>query len=665
VPEHSRRLLLVASAEPTGDPHLLRRAAELLGIEPAAEWTAETTGLIQFGSRVRFRHPLVRSTVYTTATAGERQEAHQALADATDPVADPDRRAWHRANAADGPDEAVAAELERSAERARERGGVAAAAVFLERAARLTPDPGLRSARELAAAHAKFEAADPQAAYELLAATRLGPLDGAQRALLLRLQGQIVFVQRRGSDAPALLLEAARALESHDVDLARETYLDALGAASFAGPYGEVALREVALAAREAPAGIPPARPIDLLLDALSTLITDGYAEGVPRLRDALSAFRSEPLESRDEIIRWLGLACPLAEEAAVHQLWDFEAWQELSTRAVQLARDTGALAFLPVALVYSAGAHLHRGDFDAASAMIDEADEIAGATGLAPVSYATLVLAAWRGDASAAIDVVTSTLADAGERGEGIIPAVAGFATALLHNGLGNYDAAHEAAAAACAADGLIFSGWALVELIEATARRGTTDEAWVALDRLEERALASGTDWALGVLARSRALLAEPVDAEALYREAIQRSLRSGVAIDVARGRLLYGEWLRRENRRTDARRELRTAHDMFVVFGAGAFAERSRRELLATGETVRKRITSDRAPKLTAQEAQVAALTVEGLTNSEIGSKLFISPRTVEYHLGKVFTKLGIRSRRDLKRAMTALAGGDSRR
>jgi DNA-binding NarL/FixJ family response regulator len=663
LPTGARHLLLLTAAEPTGNPDLLRRAASRRGVEQSAESACESTGLIRFDSRVRFRHPLVRSSIYTSATPEERRQAHQALADVTDPVVDPDRRAWHRANATAFPDEAVAADLERSAERARQRGGAAAAAAFLEHAVRLTPEPHVRCARALAAAHAKFEAADPDAARDLLASTEMGAPTDAQRALVLRLRAQISFTHRRGRDAPALLLDAARALETHDLDLARETYLDAFAAACVAGPLGEVQLRDLAEAAKGVVVGHALSRPIDLLLDALSTLVADGAREGLAKLDNAVRAFRDEQLTTHDEVIRWLGLACPLAEEFAVHQLWDFEAWHELAARAVSLARDSGALTFLPVALAYLAGVQIHRGEFAAAAATLEGANEVTEMTGLVPVSYATLVLSAWRGDEAATVDLVNATLGDALQRGEGLVQVVAGVVTAVLHNGLGNYEAAMAAATSSSSFDGLSFSGWALVELVEAASRCGDRREALDALERLEARTSLTGTDWGQGMLARSRALVSETADAEDLYVEAIQLLMRSGVSIHLARARLVYGEWLRREGRRNDARRELRTAHDMFSRFGATAYEARSRKELLATGETLRTRTSSASGVVLTAQETHIASLAAAGLTNSEIGSHLFISPRTVEYHLAKVYSQLGIGSRRDLNRALTRLEGSAS--
>ncbi|TWF74939.1 regulatory LuxR family protein [Pseudonocardia hierapolitana] len=653
LPVATRRLLLAAAAEPVGDVPLLRRVAERLSIGPDAAAAAEAAGLIEIGVRVRFRHPLVRSAAYRAADPGDRQEVHRALAEATDPESDPDRRAWHRAHAAVEPDEVVAGELERSADRAQGRGGIAAAVAFLARATELTPDPALRAARALAAAQATFEAAAPDAAYELLTVAEIGPLDPLQRARLERLRAQIVFARRRGSDAAPLLLAAAERLEQLDGGLARETYLEALGAAIFGGRFnGHGGVREAAEAARAAPPAPQPPRPIDFLLDGVAARFTEGYVDGVPKLRHALQSFRQETLRSKEDITRWLWLAYPIAQEAFVHELWDDEAWHELATRAVRLAREAGALTALPIGLVYRAGVHLHAGEFTTASALIEEADAITAATGNAPVMYTSLVLVAWRGEEAVALELIEADVRDATARGEGRVLGMAGYVTAVLYNGLGRYEAALAAAQRACEHEDLGFFGWTLAELVEAAARSGAHEDAAEAVAQLEERTRAAGTDWALGVQARSRALLSEDQEAaDGLYREAIERLTRTRMTVHLARAHLVYGEWLRRENRRRDAREQLRIAHEMLHRFGAEAFAERARRELQATGESVRQRAVETREV-LTAQEAQIARLAGDGLTNSEIGAQLFISPRTVEWHLRKVFTKLDVDSRHKLR-------------
>jgi DNA-binding CsgD family transcriptional regulator len=649
LPPQTRQLLLTAAAEPVGDAPLVWRAAERLGIGAEAAGAASAAGLLEIDGRVRFRHPLVRSAAYRASALPERQEVHRALADVTDPDRDPDRRAWHRAHATDRPDEDVAAELERSASRAAARGGIAAAAAFLERAAELTPDPASRGGRALAAAQAKFESAAPEAALELLTVAQLCPLEELDRARLERLRAEIAFVRTRGGDAPALLLDAARRLGPLDAAMARETHLEAMVAAMFAGRLGDgPGVREAAEAAQAGPAAPQSPRAIDLLLDGLATRFTEGYSAGVPPLRKALAAFQgADGSTARDQ--RWLWLACRLAQD-----LWDDGLWYVLATRGVRVARETGMLSVLPNAVTYRAALHVHTGAFDAASSLIEEADAITQATQMAPLKYATLMLAAWRGREAEALALVEGGRLEATARGEGMGLGVSDWVTALLFNGLGRYQDAHAAAVRACAQDDVAISAWALGELIEAGVRSGTTDATSAALDRLSGRTRASGTDWALGVLARSRALMSEGDVADALYREAIERLERTRIRVDLARARLLYGEWLRREHRRVDAREQLRAAHEMFTAMGAEAFAERARVELLATGETVRKRTVETR-DELTAQEAQIARLARDGRTNPEIGAQLFISPRTVEWHLRNVFTKLGIRSRRELHDAL----------
>jgi len=647
LPGATQRLLLAAAAEPVGDVPLLRRVAERLGIGGDAATPAEAAGLIKFGAWVRFRHPLVRSAAYRAAGPGDRQDVHRALAEATDPESDPDRRAWHRAHAAVQPDETVAGELEHSADRAQARGGIAAAAAFLRRSTELTPDPARRAARALAAAQATFEAGAPDVALELLAAAEMAPLDELQRGRLARLRAQIAFARRRGSDAPPLLLDAAKRLEPLDAGQAREAYLEALGAAVFAGRLNRRSrVREVAEAARAAPPGPQRQRLVDGLLDGLATRFTEGYVASSPQLRQALQAFRQEVPGSEDDILRWLWLAWLVAGE-----MWDDETWLELATRAVRLARDAGALRILPLALMYRAALHVHAGEFTAASDLIEESDTIAEATGDAPLRHTSLVLAAWRGSEARALELIEAGAQDAAARGEGRAIGLARYATAVLCNGLGRYQDALASAQCACEYEDLAFFGWCLAEVVEAGLRCGAHGEAAAALQRLEERTRASGTDWALGILARSQALSSDGRAADLLYREAIERLERTRIAVHLARTHLMYGEWLRRENRRLDAREHLRTAYEMLHRFGANAFAERAHRELLATGESVRQRAV-EVGQILTAQEAQIARLAGDGKTNSQIGAELFLSPRTVEWHLHKVFTKLDVNSRNKLR-------------
>ncbi|TYB55303.1 LuxR family transcriptional regulator, partial [Nonomuraea sp. PA05] len=649
LPPASRRLLLTAAADPVGDVALLRRAAERLGIGADAAPAAETAGLAEFGTRARFRHPLVRSAAYRAADPGERREVHRALAEATDPASDPDRRAWHRAHAAVEPDETVADELERSAGRAQARGGLAAAAAFLRRATELTPDPVRRGMRAVSAAQATFEAGAPDAALELLDAAEMGPLDELRRGRLARLRGQILFARRRGGDAVPLLLDAARTLEQVDPGRAREAYLEAIGSAVHSGRLnGYGAIQKVADAARAAPPAPQPPRLVDALLDALVARFAEGYVEGAPLLNDTLLAFRRDAGHHGEDVMRWLFLAWLTAAD-----MWDDETWSELTTHALRTARESGAVNFLPLALTYRAAEHVHAGEFGAATACIEESHALLRMTGNSLLLYATSLLLAWSGDVKL-VSMMEVGIEWATSWGEGRALGARHFVEAVLYNGLGQYRNALANAEQACEHDDLGVYGFALVELVEAAVRCDTPQAAGEALRRLEERATASGTSWALGLLAMSRALLSGPEAADALYREAIGRLSGGRVAVYLARAHLLYGEWLRREHRRVDAREQLRTAYEMLNRFGATAFAERARRELLATGETVRKR-TAEADDGLTPQEAQVARLARAGLSNPEIAAQLFLSPRTVEYHLGKVFAKLSITSRHQLPEAL----------
>lgn len=655
LPPDTRRLLLTAAAEPIGDVPLFWRAAEHLGVRGDAIVPAEAAGLVEVRARVRFRHPLVRSAVYRAAPERDRREAHRALAEATDPDADPDRRAWHRAYAATGLDSAVAGELERSASRAQGRGGVAAAAAFLQRAAELTPDPALRAARALAAAEAELEAGAHDVADALLATAELGPLDELQRARLQRLRAQIAFAHERGNEALPLLLDAAGRLVRLDVGLAREAYLEALAAAIFAGSFGAARdVREVGAAAAAMPAVSQPAGPVDLLVTGLATTFTHGYVRGVPALRAALDAFLRDDRGSA-AVNRWLWLACRVASE-----LWDYEAWEELAGRSVRVARENGALGVLPLADTYRAGVYLHAGEFAAAAALMEDSLAITRTTGSAPLIYPTPMLAAYRGDESRAVSLLHSARREATARGQGLALSMIECSAAVLFTGLGRYEEALAAAERGCAHDGLGLYGLALVELVEAAVRSDHPQLAAAALTRLAERTDACGTDWAAGMQARSCALLADAATAEQLYVEAIARLSRARTALHLTRAQLLYGEWLRRENRRTDARTQLRAAHDSFSRFGAVAFAERARRELLATGEVARRRGVDPR-DLLTPQETQIARLASTGHTNPEIAAQLFISPRTVEYHLRKVFPKLAVTSRKELARVFAAQVPG----
>ncbi|MEV1082430.1 AAA family ATPase [Streptomyces sp. NPDC050211] len=648
LPAETQRLLFIAAAEPVGDVTLLRSAAEQLGIDVAAVAShADAAELITLGTRVRFRHPLVRSAAYRAASPKERREVHKALADATDVQLDPDRRAWHLAGATAGPDETVAAELVRSAGRAQARGGIAAAAAFLQRAAELTPDPARRAQRAVDAAQAKLHAGAFESAAALLATAEAGPLDELGRARLEVLNAGIAFAQNRGSEAPPLLLAAAHRFGPLDVALARETYLDAIAAAIFAGRLAHgPGLPEVGEAARAAPPPQQPARVSDLLLDAIAVRLTDGYSASVPMMRRALEAFCDDEIPVQ-EALRWLWLAGVLASD-----LWDDERWHVVATRHLTITRRAGALSALPDVLESSAHMHLLAGELAAAAALVEEVGTVCAAIGSNPARVLPLGLAAWRGREREARTLIDAIMSEAVPLGQGAAVTVTHGYHAVLCNGLGQYAEALAAAREAAAHQWEFASPrWGLAELIEAAVRSGSPESAADALEQLSETTQTSGTDWALGVEARSRALLSEGDAAERLYREAIERLARTRVRVELARAQLLYGEWLRRENRRADARVQLGVAHDMFSEIGAEAFAERARSELQATGAKVRNHVVATHAA-LTAQEAQIARLAGEGLTNSEIGVQLFISRHTVEWHLRKVFSKLGISSRKEIR-------------
>jgi len=651
LPRDARRLLLLASAEPVGDPALLWRAAKQLGIPETAAHVVESEGLLTVDGAVVFRHPLVRSAVYGAAEPSERREAHRALATATDTQIDPDRRAWHRAQAASVPDEELAAELERSAARAQARGGFAAAAAFLERAAALTPAARRRAQRTLVAAQTKFRAGALDDARGLLSSTDTGALDELESARVELLRAQIAFVSRHGSDAPTMLLGAARRLMPLSPALAYETYLEALSAALFAGRLAApgASTLDVARAAKAAPRP-PVIGGLELLLDGLATFFCDGYEAAVPILRQSEKESDSGNMPVSEQL-RWKWLAA-----IASNHLWEDARWEAISESHVQIARETGALGELPLALSQRVYAHLFAGELATAASLVDEIRAATEATGVNLTPYGAVGLVALRGREPEAISLIDESRVDATRRGEGIGLSVLDWAQAVLYNGLGRYDEAREAALR-------VFEyphdlggplNWGMVELIEATARAGKPELAAGVCSRLAELATASGTDWALGLAARSEALLADDQRAEELYVEAVDRLGRTRMAVDHARAHLLYGEWLRRQRRRLDARGQLRTAYELFSNFGIEAFAERARVELEATGEHARKRTVETRGD-LTPQETQIARLARDGLSNAEIGARLFISKHTVEYHLRKVFTKLGINSRTKLAHAL----------
>ncbi|BCJ28502.1 helix-turn-helix transcriptional regulator [Actinocatenispora sera] len=644
----ARQILLTAAAEPVGDPVLVWRALGRLGvdvdIDPAAR--AATEEFVTFGARVTFRHPLLRSAVYRAAGPEDRRRVQRALAEVTDASTDPDRRAWHRAQATVGEDEEVAAELVRCAARAQARGGPAAAAAFLERASDLTPNPPRRAQRLLAAAEAQYQTGMPEPSVRLLARAEAGPLDEVERAHANLLRARIAFTVDRGVAAPGLLLQAAIRLQALDPGLARETYLEAMQAGWFVGGDGRgPTLRELAAEALEARATQDPADVCDLLLTGLAVRYRDGFGAGTPLLREALSQLTAGPVDQAG--LRWLWFAGTCAMDG-----WQHAAADTITEAFVARARRSGTLTALPLALAQRMVVQVFAGDLAAADGLVHEFDAVRASTGLDEPSYASQLVAAWRGAEDTTAELVAATTKEALQRGEGLGVAAGGWALAVLYNSLGRYDEALAAVLPAAESDadlGLV-TWCSLVELITAAARLGHVEIAGDALARLRTMTRAAGTDWALGLEARCQALL-DP-DAEPHFREALDRLARTPIRSELARTRLHYGEWLRRQNRRSDARRQLRSAYEMFGEMGMALFAARAARELGSTGETVRRRSDGNVAD-LTPQEVQIVRLVRTGLSNVEIATRLFISPRTVEWHLSKTFAKLGVTSRRQLRR------------
>jgi DNA-binding CsgD family transcriptional regulator len=651
LPADGRRLLLLAASEPLGDPLLMWRAAGRLGIGAEAAEFVSDAGLVEFGPRVRFCHPLARSAVYSTADPEQRRQVHRALAESTDADADPDRRAWHLAEATVGPDEGIAAELESAAGRAERRGAQAAAAAFYERASMLTLDPVRHAERALAAAQAHLQAGAFDAASRSLVTAEDGPPDPLQRARVDLLRGQIAFASSAGSEAPALLLKAAQQIAPLDSPLARQTYLDAWMAATFAGRFsGAGNIYEIAWAARSAAATAPSSRPSDLLLYGLVVLVTEGRAAAAPTLSRVASIFAEQEI-AMEEGLRWTWAA-----SLAAVIMWDEASWHAALVRQLNTVREAGLLVHLPIYLNSLAINAAWRGDFTTADALIAEADAIANATGAGLARFAAVLVAGLRESEPEARELIEAETGGARLAGQGAAVQWCQFSSAVLYNGYGRYHEALEAAQQASEeAPELYVSMWALPELIEAASRTGNTGLAADALAQLIEATRVAGTDWALGIEARSRALVISGRDAEDSYREAVVRLGRTHLRTEVARAHLVYGEWLRRDRRRGEAREQLRSALDMFDQMGMKAFAERATQELRATGETARRRSVETRS-ELTAQEDQVAKLARDGLSNSEISARMFISTYTVQYHMRKVFTKLDITSRNQLGRALT---------
>ena len=651
LPDETRRMLQLVAADPVGEPLLLWRAAAELGLDPGAADAAVDAGLLEMGAQVRFLHPCMRTAAYRTASPEERHEVHAALARATDPELDPDRRAWHRAQATAGPDEEIADELERSAGRALARGGLASAAALLDSAAMLTPEPGRRVRRLLAAARAKRDAGALDAALELLVAAEARPVEDRQAAEIELLRGEIAFDQRRMGEAVELLVNAARRLDPLDAELARATHLKALGAAMWARGGRLSAAAEAAAAA---PPGPDPPGAVDLLVDGLAIRLTEGHGAAAPVLRRAVDAVLA--LEPAGDVGRWLWLTGLRAGAIAALELWDADTCHALAERQVRVAREMGALVQLQFALQFLARSHLLGGDLAAAGRAVEEERAIAEATGTAPVAYTEMALAAWRGEEALTAELIERERAVASARGIGRLALFSGYAVSVINNGIGRSAMALDSARGAFEDDDLGFTPFVVPELAEAASRTGDQGLLEAVLGWMSACTAVTPSDWALGMRARVRALAGE--DPDRFHRESIEHLDRTRLRLEAARSRLLYGEWLRREGRRVDAREQLRPAREAFLAAGAQGFAERARRELLATGEKVRKR-SDDTRDELTPQEEQIARLAREGRTNPEIGAELFLSPRTVEWHLKKVFTKLGISSRRALRDAQPRAA------
>ena len=654
LPADTQTFLLLAATASSDDPVVVWRAAQQLGLEREAVAAAEAQRLLVVGPQIAFRHPLIRSAIYHSAPAAERRRMHAALAAAGGPVADPDRHAWHRAAAAVEPDEEVAVELAQRGADAQQRGSYAASAAFLSRAAELTPDRGIRADRLAAAAQASLMAGAPDRAQALLDEAMPGLEDPLQRAQARSLEGGVRFALGQGGETALILLEAARSVAPFDGALARQMLLGALEAAIWIQPAttGPV-LREIAGAARGLPRSPEsPARAEDFLLDGYVALILAGYSFGAPVLKQAIQRMLTEELDATDAL-RWLGLV-----SLAAYHLFDDAAIHALATHWVRLAREHAALTILPIALAHLEGAELAAGRLKECEALAEQSLEILAATGnpgmLGAAARGNSLLLAWRGNEVEARAMAAAHLGYALERGQTGSANFANYALVVLELGLGRYPAALENALPLYEDDPPVAGSWVLPNLVEAAVRSGNEDAARGALDRLSERAGASGTPLALGVLARSRALVAGDAGAEPLYRESIDQLGRCSMKPELARSHLLFGEWLRRQGRRRDARDELRTAHEMFVSMGLEAFAERARVELLATGERARKR-TVETQTQLTPQETRIARLASEGARNQEIAAQLFISDSTVEYHLVKVFRKLGVTSRTQLARVL----------
>ncbi len=646
LPPDSRRLLVLVSADQLGDARKIWRAAERLDIPRDAAEPTEEAGLLAVGTDLCFRHPLVRSAIYRAASPLDRRDAHRALAEVTNRETDPDRRAWHMAAAAIGPDVAVADELERSAGRAKERGGVAAAAAFLERSAHFTPDPACQALRCLRAADAYLEAGAHEEARNLLKSASRRLDDPVARAQAMRLDAAIRFAEGLGGETPTLFLHAARALREVDPASAVDTLTEALEAATWAGDLGSgTTARDVAVATAQLPDGDH---------ERTATLLLKGYAARSNDYREAVRLWGSAVRAGARDATGATRLQHLSVLFLVTGDMLDFEHHAAVADERVRVARAEGALIHLPGALSSQAWCARLAGHLDRAHALDVESTDIADAIGTPPTPGAhdivRLGLVAWRGEDAEARKLAEAVASEAVERGQGMTVAMVESFLMTLDLGTGRYEEALGHGRTLLDADPLYVCSLSLGDVVEAAVRADDRRTAAAALTRLQERAGASGTPWGLGLLARARALLADASRAESLYLESLEHLRRAGVATDWARSSLVFGEWLRRQRRRRDARVQLRSAERFFEATGAEAFLQRAAAEQRATGEQGRSPGFSERIP-LTPQEQRVAELAAEGLSNAEIGAQLFVSPHTVSYHLRKVFTKLGVRSRKQL--------------
>lgn len=653
LPADTQTLLALAAAEPKGDPALLWSAAQELGLDWNAAAPAEHAGLIEFGRHVYFRHPLVRAAAYRAATMQKRLAVHRALAAVTDPIGDADRRAWHRAHSTVTHDEGIAVELEQSAGRAKARGGLLAAAALLERAALLTPDGARRADRTLAAAKAKRAAGALDSALRLLSAVESQPPSGLRSALADQLRGKIAFDQRRGMDAAELLLSAAQRLEPFDPRLARDTHFEALAAAVWAcHPDDQEWIRKAAEAARAAPPAGEIPGTADLLLDALALRVTEGYEAAAPALTRALAAARGHEI-TPDDVDGLLCLAGNRAAGIMAVEAWDFETGRALAERQVNVTRASGALVQLQFALNFMANNVVLTGDIRTAAALVEEERLLSLMTGAPAVAYSTLLVEAYRGDPALAIPMIAEALETATRNGQGRIMAFTQYVSAVLYNGLGRHAEALECARRVVDWESLGYQTLAAGELAEAASREGDAVRLADVSTWVRRRATSTPTEWALGIAARVEALAADTAPtADAFYRQSIEHLARTPLSAELARSHLLYGEWLRRRGQLGDARDQLTIALDAFSGMGIGAFAERARREQSATTWRRTRRYSGAPPDQLTNQELQIAQLVKGGLSNREIGARLFLSARTVEWHLRNIFGKVGVTSRRHLR-------------